>query len=665
MSIWKEEEKIKQDVDLYEKVDSFFENLKTSKVLEYREGQHTMALDVLEAIQNKEILLVEAGVGIGKSYAYLIPLLYSYEREDKFQGFIISTSTIALEEQLKDSITLLANELGIDIPVTVAKGKNNYVCLKRLKQLTEITEKEEEKEIYYKLLELALAGQNDRMLLEDVEEVIWNKIHITSCSFQKCSEYYNCPYILEREKFSKKGAIICNHDLLVQNLTRESDEQFLRLPQALIVDEAHQLEDKIRNTSVRFLNKKHLENIMFRVCEQVLGDDFLLHDSYTDLLNKIFFYFRSAAKRNLSKNEIEKEDYTTSMKVGFTISPALQKSLKNLIELFEKIITMYERYEKELNARIISSEIEEIKETVKVFQDMLKGEDSQFVYWVSFMDKECNYIRIHYCPKDIKEYSARLFSDLDYGKVFTSATLTTNSDYSYFAEGIGLDKIKGCSILKEFPQKSPYDYQNNALIYYDPTLPSPDMKEKYLERVSKKIESLIRETEGKSLVLFTSKSDMRYVYEYLKNTSDLSFPILMQEEGNTYQVKSKFMKDIDATLLATGAFWEGIDIKGKSLSNLIIVRLPFPLVDPIVEAKAKEYTDGFGKVYLKEMLLKLKQGVGRAIRSGDDTALISILDSRIGRYNKRYHNEIFDNFSDYSVTSDMDEVRNFVKSKIL
>jgi len=165
--------------------------------------------------------------------------------------------------------------------------------------------------------------------------------------------------------------------------------------------------------------------------------------------------------------------------------------------------------------------------------------------------------------------------------------------------------------------------------------------------------------------LFTSKSDMRYVYEYLKNTSDLSFPILMQEEGNTYQVKSKFMKDIDATLLATGAFWEGIDIKGKSLSNLIIVRLPFPLVDPIVEAKAKEYTDGFGKVYLKEMLLKLKQGVGRAIRSGDDTALISILDSRIGRYNKRYHNEIFDNFSDYSVTSDMDEVRNFVKSKIL
>lgn len=665
MSIWKEQQFIKQDDELLEKVDTFFENLKTSKVLEYREGQHTMALDVLDAIQNKEILIIEAGVGIGKSYAYLIPLLYSYEKSENFQGFIISTSTIALEEQLKNAILHLSNELGIDIPVTVAKGKTNYVCLKKLKQLTEMMATEEEKEVYQKLLELALSGQNDRMLLEDVEEVIWNKIHITSCSFQKCPEYAKCPYILEREKFNKKGAIICNHDLLVQNLSRESDEKFLRNPQALIVDEAHQLEDKIRNASVRFLNKKHLENIIFRACEQVLGMDFSNHDTYSELLNRIFYQFRASAGRNLSNNEIEKEDYTTNMKVGFKITPSLQKNIETLIKVFKQIIKMYENYEKELNARITSSEIEEIKITMMLFEDMLKREKSEFIYWVSFVDKECNYIKIEYCPKDIKEYSARLFSDTSYGKVFTSATLTTNGDYSYFIEGLGLDKVKGTSILKEFPQKSPYDYQNNALIYYDDTLPSPDKKEEYLISVSKKVADLVKKTNGKSLVLFTSKSDMRYVYEYLKSKETLDFPVLIQEEGNANKVKTKFMEDEDATLLATGAFWEGIDIKGKSLSNLIIVRLPFPLVDPIVDAKAREYTDGFGKVYLKEMLLKLKQGIGRAIRSSEDTAIISILDSRITRYNERYDNEIFDNFEEYSITNDMNEVKSFIKKKIL
>lgn len=665
MGFWKEKQVIKQDAELLEKVDTFFENLKNSKVLEYREGQHTMALDVLDAIQNKEILLIEAGVGIGKSYAYLIPLLYSYEKCENFQGFIISTSTIALEEQLKNAILHLSNELNIDIPVTVAKGKTNYVCLKKLKQLSEMTTNQEEKEVYKKLLKLALSGQNDRMLLEDVEEVIWDKIHITSCSFQNCFEYVNCPYIIEREKFSQKGAIICNHDLLVQNLARESDEKFLRAPQALIIDEAHQLEDKIRNASVRFLNKKHIENIIFRVCEQILGTDFSHHDTYSDLLNKIFFQFRASANRNLLNNEIEKEDYTTNMKVGFKITPALQKNIETLIELLKQIIKMYANYEKELNSRITSNEIEEIKITMRLFEDMLKYEKSEFIYWASFVDKECNYIKIHYCPKDIKEYSARLFSDLSYGKVFTSATLTTNEDYSYFAEGIGLDMVKGSSILKEFPQKSPYDYKNNALIYYDETLPSPDKRKEYLKSVSEKIASLIKETKGKSLVLFTAKSDMNYVYEYLNRRDDFSFPILIQEDGKQNQVKTKFMEDEDATLLATGAFWEGIDIKGRSLSNLIIVRLPFPLVDPIVDSKAREYTDGFGKVYLKEMILKLKQGVGRAIRSSSDTAIISILDSRVTRYNEKYNNEIFDNFLEYSITNDMDEVKDFVKKKIL
>lgn len=667
MSIWKEDNCVEENIDLYKKIDVFFENTKTSKVLEYREGQHTMALDVLDAIKNKDILLIEAGVGIGKSYAYAVPLLYAYENVEKFNGFIISTSSIALEEQLKEAITSLAQDMGIEIPVTVAKGKTNYACLRKLKNLSETEEDEKQQEVYQELLARTLENEADCFALEDVEEETWNKIHITSCAFQKCPEYYHCPYIIEREKFSQGGAIICNHDLLIQNLMRSSDEKIFQHPQALVIDEAHQLEEKIRNANVHYLDKRRIENIVYRIHNQIFGLlTSPLESDFFDLLNSIFSRIRTSAKIKALRDNEEQIDLDKNTKAGFSISKDLRDDIIYLIDFLKKTILLYEKYEKDMNSAIPSSEIDEIKDTIKVLKDMLLRENSKNVYWASFFGDKAQYVRVYYSPRNLSNIASRLLSDSNYGKILTSATLTTGKDdYSYFANGIGLDKIVGINTLKEFPQASPYDYKNNSLIYLDKTVPTPDNKEAYLEAIYERIRKLLALTEGKSLVLFTSKNDMNYVHERLLGTTDFQFPIYKQEKKNEYQIKKQFAENTDSCLFATGAFWEGIDIQGKSLSNLIITRLPFPIVDPIMNEKAREYSDGFGKVYLPEMILKLKQGIGRAIRSEEDSALISILDSRLERYNQNYNNIIYDNFSLYPITSNEEEVEEFVKRKIL
>ena len=181
-----------------------------------------------------------------------------------------------------------------------------------------------------------------------------------------------------------------------------------------------------------------------------------------------------------------------------------------------------------------------------------------------------------------------------------------------------------------------------------------------MDSLSNKVAELIKVTKGTSLVLFTSKSDMQEVYKRLPK-QDLAFEVLIQEDGkNAEIVKEKFKEDINSTLLATGSFWEGIDIKGESLQQVIITKLPFPVVDPVIEAKASQYTNGFEKVYIPEMILKLKQGTGRLIRSAQDKGIVSILDSRA----KDYMETLTENLPFSNTTTDILEVQRFADSNL-
>jgi len=666
MSIWKEENVNVVDDKLFLDVEEFFNNIQSSTVLQYRDGQRSMAYSVVDTIKDKNILLIEAGVGIGKSYAYLIPLIKSIQNDDKFEGFIVATSTIALQEQLVNDVKKVAEMLGLpDINVVLAKGKNNYICRKRLNSFLENSDNKEYK---YILDEVLMKDTIDHKDFQDISDKMWSQFNVKYCYGMACPYYADCKIHLERDNYDKAKIIITNQDLLIQDMKKDKDDKIFKGDKTIVVDEAHNLEEKIRNSYVMSFDKRYIESLLFRIYTSVsdYNERFLPPQMIFSRLKNFFTSIRSNSKTEIKKVTGEVDGFYDFNRVKFNVNNNIEQVSVALIDGISTCINEVERKDKFGNYRLDKKALNELIEIQKVIQDMLLKEKSKNIYWVDFLDFNGKYISFTYAPKKIDELSSKLFARRKAGMILTSATLSVGDDnYDYYSGAIGLDKVVGKSVLKEFPEKSPYDYDNNALLYCPADTVSPKAKkELYLEDLVTRIEELISITGGKSLVLFTSKSDMNYVFEHIdKNKFD--FPIYVQKESSgVKELKEKFESNVTSCLLATGSFYEGVDVKGSSLSQVIITKLPFSVVDPVMDYKASEYADGFFKVYLPDMITKLKQGTGRAIRGEEDTAIISILDPRIHDYNTRYDNIVFESLPFSNITDDIEEVKKFAKGKI-
>lgn len=657
MNIWKKEQEF--DYQLYEEVDSFFENLNGSKVYEHRDGQATMALDVVDALKNREILLIEAGVGIGKSWGYLVPLLYASKNETKFKGFLISTSSIALQDQLKEEIEKLSDMLDIHIPVVIAKGRNNFICRKRLEAYISRNEEEQSlKEIESQVRD----GKIDKTDYPDIPSRIWKNININYVNCANCLYNRQCKYILTRKQWPEANYVICNHDLLVEALKRDSNDFILKDPSILIVDEAHNLENKIRNSYQKSISKDKLEALILRIDLMIREDDLEEYESnpLVESLNKIFRMISTKAKYQYRKNSKQDSDVLDEAISGFDVSQPLAEEIIRFTRKLEVFIEEASKYP-HLDKKLLNS-ISSLKEFAKVFQDLISN-TKENIYWVTFLPGTKDHVSLEYVRKDIAKEAAKLLGNNAYGKVFTSATMTTgNGDYNYFFHNLGLQYINNISITKEYPQESPYDYQNNALLYLTKDVISPKSLDHdlYLETLTTKIEELINITKGRSLVLFTSKVDMKKVYDRISKMPH-DFSIMLQtDDGNADDLKTKFKEDTSSVLFATGSFFEGIDIKGESLENVIITKLPFPVVNPTIQEKASHFANGFQEVYLPEMIIKLKQGAGRLIRSAEDKGIVAILDSRY----EEYEEVILESLPFTNVTTDIEDVKKFAEEKL-
>lgn len=625
MNIWKQESDFNQE--LYNNMDRFYEQLQGQKHIEYRPGQDTMSYDILDILNNKEVLVIEAGVGIGKSWAYLIPLIYASQDKDKFKGFLISTSSIALQEQLQKEVARVSKMLGIDIDVTVAKGKNNYICKKRLEQFLKYGDKKHQYQYLKDIFKDGIVDKKDY----NVPQYVWKRINVDNVSCTNCLYKYDCQYKVTRKQWKQATNIICNHDLLVEILKRDSQDKLVQDPSILIVDEAHTLIEKIINSYKRSISKTAFESLIYNIYNRI---DESVEDNLPviDLMNAVFRMISTKAKKEYRAQAREEKEVLDSESSGFTCTPMMkQKVMELVVQLteLENYVKQYPSSDKKLIGQVSS-----LKEIRLVFSDLISS-FSKNIYWVNFLPNTKEHIELNYVPKNVSELARKLLSNPNYGKVFTSATLTTGkNDYSYFMKGLGLDQMIGMPVFQEFSQPSPYNYDENTLLYCATDVVNPKSKDHslYLDSLASKVDELINITDGRSLVLFTSKQDMREVYDRLMQRKH-DFNILVQEDGiNAERLKMDFKQDVTSTLLATGAFWEGIDIKGESLEQVIIAKLPFPVVEPVVEERASHYTDGFKEVYLPEMLLKLKQGAGRLIRSSTDKGIVSILDSRINDY---------------------------------
>lgn len=654
---------IKKDTEenVYNLTDGFFESLHDSKTLEYREGQHTIALDILDAIEDHSIILVEAGTGTGKSFGYLVPLIYSSAHDEKFKGFIISTSSIALQDQLKKDINILSEMLGEKIPVQIVKGQSNYLCEKRLEYFEARKENEKMAEVIRERLK---HGKIEKQDFDDIKGLPWKKISVDVKNCEKCYLSGSCGYALKRKKWSEGTAIICNHDYLISEyLKRDEDRKRLLSPSIIVLDEAHTLPEKFSLAYEKTLSKVSIESAIWKIYEQ-LGmadcEDKLAIGALNDLFHKIRLNAKKVYNANANK-EVEKFDTETT---GFNCTKVIWEYIDKVIK---ELTTLYNYQQKKTihDGRIRHNwATDTIETTIEVLTDLQKNPANRHnVYWANFVHGTKEHIEIKYLPKNLSTIIGKQLGREKCGIALTSASLTTQTnDYSYFKKDLGLDNITGKPIIAQFTQKSPYNYDANALLYMATDVISPKSADRklYLDSLAKKIEELMDVTEGRSLVLFTAKKDMQEVYSRLRE-KEKSYKILVQEDGkDVNRLKEEFSKDETSCLLATGAFWEGIDVKGPSLENVIIAKLPFPTVDPVIQNKASVYSDGFREVYLPEMLLKLKQGTGRLIRSETDKGIVAILDSRV----KDYAEEITSSLPYSNVTADMEEVERFVNTNL-
>ncbi len=416
------------------------------------------------------------------------------------------------------------------------------------------------------------------------------------------------------------------------------------------------------------VDKRKIEGTIYQFYQSVCPDMEALSPSEEifNSLNDFFIKIRSSAKRFISKLEAGTPVYSNYERVQFVCSKNLLSSINTLEKAIKKAIKEVSYYNSKDEVDSMNQKsLNTLKSFLEILNDLKEEHHSKNIYWIDFLDREGKYIQLMYAPRNMKDISSGILERSKSGFVLTSATLSANDNYNYFSESIGLNQVNGKSVLKEFPITSPYDYKENTILYCPTDIEKPTgNRSLYLDQLTERIKELMDITKGRSLILFTSKKDMQYVYDKVL-TYFPDYPIFCQQDGaNIQKLKQKFEQNIHSCLFATGTFYEGIDIKGESLSSVIITRLPFPVVDPVVEEKANEYRDGFEKVYLPEMLLKLKQGTGRLIRSSEDKGIVSILDSRFLDYDEKYEYLLTKSLPFENITSDLEEVKHFASSKL-
>lgn len=689
-SIWKREEK-KQHNTAYNEIDAFFENLynikENQEVIEenaidysqltYRQEQNSYALDIMEAIKQKQILLIQAGVGTGKSLGYLLPVFYTYKNVPKFKKIIISTSSIALQQQLLTDINRISNMLNINITATIAKGINNYACLKRIENKIQTGNTSIDKKIVLKQLSKRIEEIEscDKEDLKDISEEVWKEVKLHGrCFCSKCYYTTRCPFYKQQQKIDSSNIIITNHANFIRNTIDNND--LISNNDMIIFDESHQLEDTIRGIKEQTIFLKIIEKSINRIgtiieldfSDQIissLNDDDNIVDNYTENLKKsirnLFSSLRKSSSIQFSNINKSNNSITDCNKLSFKYNKTIINNLNIALNNLKKFFNLINKYERENEVNINLKELSYLKQLYLVFEDMKKMGASKNIYWTEFYKN--NLINLCYTNKSNLDVITKI-TNKDIPIIFTSATLSTSNDnYSYFMEGLELNEGINHSIVLGENYLSPFDYNNQSLFYYNPNLPTPKDNDDYIIELSLEVIELIKATKGKALVLFTSKQTMFEVYK-LVTKDHFDFPIFLHTDTNTNEIKEAFANDTNSCLFATGAFWEGIDIKGASLSNLIITHLPFDVVDAVTQYKASKYSSGpeqFRKVYVPSMLLKLKQAMGRLIRSNTDTGIISCLDSRFVKYKDQI--EEISQIENY--TTNIQDVYDFSNQKIL
>jgi ATP-dependent DNA helicase DinG len=640
---------------------------------EFRRGQLQMAQAVEQALEAKRHLIVEAGTGTGKTLAYLMPVIRSGKR------VIISTGTKNLQEQLfyKD-VPFLEQALYGDtsgrLSVCYMKGRNNYLCRKKLYDLTDqpVLSELEQIEQYRAIAAWEkTTGTGDRAELAELPEasLLWPKLdaRADACIGQKCSEFERCFITEMRRKAMESDIIIVNHHLFFADLAIKlqadgaPDAGILPEAAAVIFDEAHELEDVAGNYFGIAVSNLRMEELA-RDIEQSLQYNRMLSASLSGALgslrerSQLFFSLLPPGNGRFAF-ETRREFLEENGDEFVALNQALTRLAGELEGLPQK-------------PKEIFNFVRRAQETQVQLGFVLEAEDRNTVFWIerrggrwgsrsapntgsegSMRGRQNVFLQA--TPIDVGPILREcLWSKLE-SAVLTSATLAVGGGFEFIRQRLGLEHARE-SVLP-----SHFDYESQALLYLPPDLPDPRTAQ-FTAKAAERIRRLLEITRGRAFVLFTSYAQMNDIYQRL--LGEVEFPILRQGDAPKSALLEEFRLTPNAVLFATSSFWQGVDVQGEQLSCVIIDRLPFAVPsDPVVAARVKAIDADGGNAFFQYQVpaavITLKQGFGRLIRSLHDRGLLVLLDNRILK--KQYGRVFVESLPKYQRTTDIRVVEEF------
>jgi len=629
---------------------------RTHPAYEFRRGQLQMAQAVEQAIEERRHLIVEAGTGTGKTLAYLMPVIRSGKR------VIISTGTKNLQEQLfhKDVPFLeraLFPEGNRKLSVCYMKGRNNYLCRKKLYDLTgqPVLSGLDEIEQYRAIAAWEQTTQSgDRAELASLPEAsaLWHKLdaRADTCLGQKCSSWDKCFVTEMRRRGMESDIIIVNHHLffadlgIKQQAEHAPDAGILPDVGTVIFDEAHELEDVAGSYFGISVSAVRLEEL----CRDVEASQqrkkmytAALSGAIKSLRERSGFFFSLLPEgdgRFAFENRREFLEENGDEFVGLRQSLGrLGAEIENLPSKPEEVFA-FARRAQELHVQL---------------GFLMESEDKNTVFWIERRRGGREKISLQATPIDVGPILREcLWSKLE-SSVLTSATLAVGGGFDYIRGRLGIEPARDLVLPSHF------DYPNQALLYVPPDLPDPRTPQ-FAAKAADRIRRLLEITRGRAFVLFTSYAQMRDIYQRL--LGEVEFAMLLQGDAPKSALLEEFRLTPNCVLFATSSFWQGVDVQGEQLSCVIIDRLPFAVPsDPVVAARIKaidaEGGNAFFQYQVPAAVITLKQGFGRLIRSLNDRGLLALLDNRILK--KQYGRVFVESLPDYRRTTELGKVEEF------